>query len=64
MLYLHHSVPCSHSHDDGCPSCIDLYLIVDEIKEATEETTYDDDDQKDDVEYILSQVGMIPLLNK
>ena len=51
-----YSMPCSHLHDVGCPSCEDLYQVTQELKAVADEVVYESNDQKDDIQYTLSQV--------
>ncbi|XP_078338287.1 uncharacterized protein LOC111121882 isoform X2 [Crassostrea virginica] len=50
-----YSMPCSHLHDVGCPSCEDLYQVTQELKAVADEVVYESNDQKDDIQYTLSQ---------
>lgn len=50
-----YSVACSHSHDAACANCNDLYHVIEGIKQAAGEVEFESEDQKDDIQYSLSQ---------
>lgn len=51
-----YSVACSHSYDAACANCNDLYHVIEGIKQAAGEVEFESEDQKDDIQYSLSQV--------
>lgn len=51
-----YSVACSHSHDAACANCNDLFHVIEGIKQAAGEVEFESEDQKDDIQYSLSQV--------
>lgn len=51
-----HSASCSHNHKAGCQSCNDLDEVIEEIIRAVEEVQFENEDQRDDIQYTLSEV--------
>ncbi|CAC5384557.1 unnamed protein product [Mytilus coruscus] len=50
-----YSVACAHSHDAACSNCNDLYQVIEGIKQAAGEVEFENEEQKDDIQYFLSQ---------
>lgn len=51
-----YSASCSHSHKAGCQSCNDLDEVIEEISRAEEEVQFEIEDQRDDIQYTLSEI--------
>lgn len=51
-----HSASCSHNHKAGCQSRNDLDKFIEEISRAVDEVQFENEDQRDDIQYTLSEV--------
>lgn len=51
-----HSASCSHNLKAGCQSCNDLDEVIEEISRAVEEVQFENEDQRDDIQYTYSEV--------
>lgn len=48
-----HSASYSHNHKAGCRSCNDLDKVIEEISRAIKEVQFEDEDQRDDIQYTI-----------
>ena len=52
----HYSSSCNHSHTKTCKQCEELETVLNNFLELSENITYENEDQKDDTQYIVSEV--------
>ncbi|XP_062568266.1 uncharacterized protein LOC134230450, partial [Saccostrea cucullata] len=50
-----HQVTCSHPHNQICSSCHSLTNTIEQIKNAADEAQFEDEDQRDNIQYTLAQ---------
>ena len=48
---------CDHNHDQSCCECENVSKAITLINEAAMEVCYNNEDQKDEIQYIVQQVG-------
>lgn len=54
-----YSSPCTHSHNKTCKKCEDPETVLVSLTEISSTICYENDDQKDDTFYIVSEVQLV-----
>lgn len=51
-----YSSTCNHFHSNSCRQCAELHGVLISLVETSEQIEYENENQKDDTKYIVSEV--------